>query len=239
VATLDALAGHRPNPIATLDAGERERQARFATEALRRRFALAHDMLRAVIGEFTGLPPRSYGFTAGANGRPKFVPADAQAESRLRSVDFNLSYSGELVACVVTRGRRVGIDIERLDQRIDTRNLERRVLSWTERRRLTALETGERERRFYASWVLKESWAKARGEGLGLPFDAVTLMPDGERLRVDLSAVEGTAQRWRHFRWTLGEEAELALTVERKDEQTPGLRWILDGVPVPRVAGRS
>jgi 4'-phosphopantetheinyl transferase len=207
---------------ALLDASEKARQARFATESLRRRFALAHGLLRETLEQVTGVPAARLRFTAGPHGRPMLLDAN-------HGVDFNLSYSGDLLACAVARGARVGIDIERIEQRVETRALERRVMSSRERAWLASLDADARHRAFFSIWVLKESWAKARGEGLGLPFGEVTLCPPEGALAAELSAAGDDPGRWIFYRRAVGKEAELAVTLERPGLGEPDMRWVPEG----------
>jgi len=237
VAHLDDLASAATDYASLLCEEERRRQARLATDFLRRRFALSHGLLRETLGRFLGQPAEALPIRRGKNGRPELVPAGQTGFSGPDSVDFNLSYSGPLVACAVVRGRRIGVDIEQVSPRIHTPGLERMVMSPEERAWLGAMDSSDRNRAFFSIWVLKEAWAKARGEGLGLPFGEVTLRPGAHTPVMDLSAANDDGARWCFFRGRVNGEAELALALEAKSGPTPDIHWLTVGSLELRDAG--
>lgn len=229
VAHLDDLASAATDYASLLSEEERRRQARFATDFLRRRFALSHGLLRETLGRFLGQAAETLPIRRGKNGRPELAPAGQPASSALHTVDFNLSYSGPLVACAVIRGRRIGVDIEQVSPRIHTPGLERMVMSPEERAWLEAMDVSDRHRAFFSIWVLKEAWAKARGEGLGLPFGEVTLRPGAHALVTDLSAADDDGAHWQFVRCRVKGEAELALALAAKPGPTPDIHWLTEG----------
>ena len=98
----------------------------------------------------------------GEHGKP-FLPDYPE-------IYVNLSHSGPYAACAVGDGP-VGIDVEMRRQR---RRWERVAgkLHPREREELFMLEEVRRETAFCDLWVLKESFLKADGRGLGVPLDA-------------------------------------------------------------------
>jgi 4'-phosphopantetheinyl transferase len=130
-------------------------------------------------------------------GKPEI--ADPRADEKWT---FNLSHTRGLVACVVARTSRVGIDVEWAERRRSYPALARRVLAPAELRDFEALAAADRKRRFLDYWTLKEAHLKARGTGLrthlaGLEF---RLLPgDGAACVADSAAspVEGD---WHYLR---------------------------------------
>lgn len=107
----------------------------------------------------------------------KYFPADLttltyQANGKpfiSRLLDFNISHSGEMVACVVSDELKVGIDVERM-RTID-------VASYS-----CCLNTSELEQimarpntvsAFYRLWTQKEAAVKADGIGLKMPMRTI------------------------------------------------------------------
>src|SRR5690606_33310169 len=84
---------------------------------------------------------------------------------------FNLSHTDGLIACAVSRGREVGVDVEWLDRRGGDIDVADRFFSRYEVQALYAQPPERRRDRFFRYWTLKESYIKARGMGLALPLD--------------------------------------------------------------------
>ena len=91
---------------------------------------------------------------------------------------FNLSHTDGLIACAVTIGREVGVDVEHIQRRL-THDVAGRFFAPREVDDLKALPEDEQQRVFFDYWTLKEAYIKARGFGLALPLGdfAFTLAP--------------------------------------------------------------
>lgn len=155
---------------ALLDDDERERWRRFVFDDDRRQFLLAHAMLRTVLSRYADVPPSAWRFRKNEFGRPEIaVPATAAGLS------FNLSHTRGLVACAVTLGRTVGIDVEDLGRPTPTAELAERYFSAFERAELRRLPAERQTERFFELWTLKEAYLKARGVGLSLGLDRCSM----------------------------------------------------------------
>jgi 4'-phosphopantetheinyl transferase len=159
-----------------LDAGERERHARFAFERDREMFRTAHCLTRRALSRYLAVPPRDWRFEAGEHGRPE-IAAPAR-----RALRFNLSHTRGLVACVVTGEQDCGVDVEEATRPIDAGALARRFFAPAEAAALQAAPAAEVPRRFFRFWTLKEAYLKARGTGLALPLDGFWFDPDEPRI---------------------------------------------------------
>lgn len=94
------------------------------------------------------------------------------------TIDFNLSHSGDWVACAVGRDCRVGVDIESPRRPHAYRALAAEYFSERECKRLAALPDQACREAFYELWTLKESYLKARKLGIstvGLTTEFVPL----------------------------------------------------------------
>lgn len=163
-----------------LDEDERARAARLRFDQHRRRFVHAHAALRVILARYTGRPPSALSFVRGPQGKPALAGEPAP------DVDFNLSHAHELAVLAVVRGRRVGVDLERLDGRRDTPGLVQRYFSAREREALAAVPASGAQRAFYDCWVRKEAYLKARGEGLTRSLEgfSVSVAPDDDPVSV-------------------------------------------------------
>jgi len=145
-----------------LDDEERRRAGRFVQADHRRRFIAAHALTRLVLGRSLGLAPDAIRFRIHPRGKPAVVTPGAD-------VEFTLSHSGERALLCVTRGRAVGVDIERL-RAIDALRISRNFFSPVEHETLAAVPPAELLPAFFRCWTRKESFVKATGEGLSWPL---------------------------------------------------------------------
>ena len=157
-----------------LSAEERERAGRFVFAHDRGSFIAAHALLRETLSEYEDVPPGAWEFSAGPHGKPALAGAHAG-----RDVAFNLAHTRGLVACAVGRGALVGIDVEPIEQKIDTLDLARRFFAPSETQALEECEEHDRHIRFIELWTLKEAFVKALGEGLSHPLETFSFAFDG------------------------------------------------------------
>ena len=190
-----------------LDEAELSVNQRFVTETLRARHAGAHALLRRALGESLGRRPADLRFEAGENDRPRLSGYSGE-------LDFNLSHSGPYVACAVVESGRVGIDVETDNPRMDFREILGRVATPAERSWIESQTPAEARQAFYHLWVLKEAYAKARGDGLNLPFAEITLMPrEKGELILDLAATGDCPDAWHFELFRVNSDAALAVAM--------------------------
>ena len=150
-----------------LDAGERARRSRFRFEHLARQYTVAHGLLRlALTRKCPHIAPADWRFTAGPQGKPGVAPG-------LPPLAFSLAHTRGLVAVAVGAAEDgpVGLDAEDAGRSVDLA-VANRFFAPVEVEDLFHLPDGERLRRFFTLWSLKESFLKATGLGLSLPLDA-------------------------------------------------------------------
>lgn len=166
-----SLATCPPGARALLSADERERADRFHFARDRERFVAARAALRDVLGGYLDLAPERLAFGATEHGKPFLVGAGAD-------LSFNLTHSHQLALIAVTRGADVGIDLEWHRPDVEVTSVARVSFSAAEQRALAALPTDEQPAAFFRCWTRKESYIKARGEGLSMPLDRFTVSLD-------------------------------------------------------------
>ena len=155
------LASLRP----LLNENETRRADRFRVEAPRGCFILSWGILRILLGTLTGTLPKDISFEFGAHGKP-FLPRSENPERLM----FNLSHSGDDILFVLTRGAKIGVDIETVRERTMMDRIAERHYHPNEIRDLKKLEGSAFVDRFYEYWTLKEAWIKALGHGLSYPI---------------------------------------------------------------------
>ena len=135
---------------------------------------LVRSVLAGYINDGAKDVARDIVFERGMFGKPMLAPAPWNADVRL---EFNLSHTASQVALAVSRGSRLGIDLESTARvfRADPSRLARRYFSSEEHDAIFGLQTRnpwlgwnslEGRERFLHYWTLKESFAKATGLGI-------------------------------------------------------------------------
>ncbi|MFI7581350.1 4'-phosphopantetheinyl transferase superfamily protein [Kocuria kalidii] len=160
LARVAPLAGWAEAVRGCLDDDERARAAAFRSASDRRRFVVAHCVLRHVLAARTGAAPGSLRL-----GPP--VPARGPRQKpRLEdhALGFSLSHSGGLVL-VATAEREVGADVEHLQDPVAAEQVLP-LLHPAEIIALRALPATDRPAAVTTVWARKESLLKAMGSGL-------------------------------------------------------------------------
>jgi 4'-phosphopantetheinyl transferase len=147
--------------LSLLSPDERARARRFFFAEHRRQFVLARGWLRTVLGRYLHTPPGALGFRYGERGKPELVPANGSAP-----VSFNLAHTDALVVVAVTRGRAVGVDVERVRVVAEAEAIAERLFSPRERIHLQLVSPADRAETFFRFWTAKEACTKALGGGL-------------------------------------------------------------------------
>jgi 4'-phosphopantetheinyl transferase len=195
---LDAPGADGGAEAGGLSADERTRAARFHFARNRARFLRGRAALRHLLAGYAGREPHALVFVPGTHGKPA-LPGTG--------LEFNLSHSGGCAVLAVTRGRRVGVDVERIRAERATLAVARRFFAPAEAAAVATAAPAERALTFFRCWTRKEAYVKARGEGLSLPLD--------------------------RFEVPLEPHATAALTVAR-DDHAEAARWSLrELVPAP------
>ena len=157
-------------------------------------FLVGRVMARALVGAALGVAPEAWQWQDSPRGRPEIAAPET-------ALQFNLSHSAGLVACALSTGRAVGIDVEHLARRSVDHNLVRRYCSPAEAEDIDA--RGEAWLpRFLHYWTLKEAYLKARGLGVSVPLAEIEFReapgplpqaPGGQRPKANGQRSEATA----------------------------------------------
>src|SRR6266496_1368345 len=103
-ARLDVPPETSARLYATLTSDERNRSARLRFERDRRRFVVAHGVLRELLGRYLEIPPGSVRFVYNTFGKPALSPA-------LGRLKFNLSPSADLALIAIAAEAEIGVDL--------------------------------------------------------------------------------------------------------------------------------
>jgi 4'-phosphopantetheinyl transferase len=175
-----------------LSPDEHKRAESFAYDYLRRRYIAGRGQLRLLLGNYLQTAPAQVEFAYGPAGKPRL--ADPDAANRLA---FNVAHSQDVALLAITRGPRVGTDIEQVRDTAELSLVASRYFSHLEQTTLFALPHAEQVEAFYRIWTRKEAFLKASGEGLWRPLDSfsVSLGRDDAQL-LDLRDAAFTPTQW-------------------------------------------
>ncbi len=158
-----------------------------------------------------------------ARGKPILAPFVADG-----SLQFNLAHSGELVLYAVTRGRRVGIDVEWMCSFDRFERIAARFFSARERAMLFSLPAVDRRTAFFNCWTRKEAYIKATGDGLARPLHSftVSLAPDAPPQLLETDGDAAEAARWSLYSLTPAAGFAAALAVEGQPRRIMRWAWL-------------
>ena len=160
---LSRLAGE------VLSENEKKHCGRFIRAEDRARCAAARAVLRIVLSKYVSRTPRSLSILASESGKPCLDTSTGSSGNGVDDIQFNLAHAGDLLLIAVSRGARVGIDIERIR---DVRGMESIVDDFFDEQERACVRSRKgkaRSRVFFRLWTRREAAAKAMGLDL---FDA-------------------------------------------------------------------
>lgn len=138
---------------------ERQRAARFRFAEDRQAYVISHAALNEILAAYVGAEPEDLRYVQNAHGKPALT-------SPHQDVRFNLSHTRGMSLIAVSRGREVGVDIERMRGDAPVAQIAPRYFSDEEWDALQGLPEPERLGAFHEIWTRKEACLKAVGTGL-------------------------------------------------------------------------
>lgn len=196
-----------------LSPDEHQRADRFRFPHDRDRYIVGRGQLRLLLGRYLNCHPSTLKFQYTQYGKP--------ALTERPELRFNVSHAGSHALFGFALNREIGIDIEFIKSDFDVVALARHFFSELELDHLISLPIDQRRDAFFTCWTRKESYIKARGEGLSLPlhqFD-VSLMPAEPAQLIATRPVTGEASRWKMTDLVVPDGYKAALIVEGYDWQ--------------------
>jgi 4'-phosphopantetheinyl transferase len=148
-----------------LSEDERARASGHRIEKLRRRFIVRRGLRRALLARYLGARPEDLRFAYGSKDKPRLAGDRARED-----LQFNCSHSAELALIAVTRGREIGVDVERVRDDVRCTELATRYFAPAEAMALARETAGAQRALFFRYWTGKEAWIKAEGGGLSIPL---------------------------------------------------------------------
>jgi len=221
-ATLHQNPSQIQSFLHNLAADEQARAERFYFEKDREHFIAARGVLRAILGGYLNRVPKCLSFYYSSHGKPALA-----GESDDDAIYFNVSHSDGVALYAVTRGREVGIDLERIRFDLAVAEIASRFFSRQEVTMLRTLPTNVQRQAFFRCWTRKEAYSKARGEGLSLPLDQfdVSLAPGEPAAILGSQLGPSEASRWSLLELTPAPGYVAALAVEGHGWRLTSWQW--------------
>jgi len=159
-----------------LSTDERAKAERYRIQTARDDYIIARGLLRTLLGCYLDVDPRRINFSYGLYGKPILA-----VDSGRKTIHFNVSHSEGLALFAVTRGREVGVDLERIRLDINYEEIAQQVFSRKEAESLSAVASPMlRREEFFSRWTSKEAYVKARGAGFYMPLDQFEVFFTGD-----------------------------------------------------------
>jgi len=156
-----------------LNEEEKFKLNRYIFNSDKKRYVVSHGFLKKIIGKYLDINPNDVSFRISSLGKPRL-------DETLKPInfEFSMAHSHELAIYALTKGRRVGVDIEYIHRKIDHMKIASKFFTKKERGILKTLPEHQRKKAFYNCWTRKEAFIKTFDEKL-LDFQEfeVTIIP--------------------------------------------------------------
>ena len=128
--------------------------------------------LRLLSSEYLNIKPEDISFKYGEYGKP-----DYDFETNLK---FNVSHSGQVAIIGFVLNDDIGVDVEEIKTDFDVLDIVSNYFSKTEIKSLKKLPKENHTKGFYRCWTRKESFIKAKANGLSFPLDSFSVSIDSD-----------------------------------------------------------
>lgn len=164
-------------------------------------------MLRMLLSNYLGIEAKHINFRYGKRGKPGIANKyDGMP------LDFNLSYSKDIVLYAFIRKREVGIDIEYIRPIPEMAQIVESYFSTNEKEKFFGLSEERRKEYFFELWTKKEAFLKATGIGLGQLTDCFDEISSDGFLQI--KNTKGKPASWRIEALSLATGFSAAYAVE-------------------------
>jgi len=206
---------------ASLSSDEKERALHYRNLADRRRFGVACCVLRDLLSRYSLCSPDTAEFSYDKAGKHALGGRIAS-----REVYFNTSRSCGLASYAIVRGRRVGVDLEKMRSRLADHHLAENFFSPLEARAVRrSLPLGQLDI-FYNAWTRREAYVQAHGEDLVVSGRSLEFSPDPGRTD---QVVDSEAVTWTVRAFHAAPGYMVAVAMEGKHCQPKFWRWNASG----------
>jgi len=140
---------------------EQKTASTFRIAADARKYVLRHGAVRIILGNYINQSPEMIPLLIGMNSKPCLDLEDSYSD-----ISFNLSHSSEMILIGITKKRRIGVDVVKVDPSYRFHESADYILTIGEKAFLRKIEPTLRYEIFFRIWTLKEAILKATGSTL-------------------------------------------------------------------------
>lgn len=160
IASFSELEQKYSRYVCVLTEEEHNRKDCFQSLNASRKFVLSRVYLKLLLCEFIGVRIESIIIRQEERGKPFLVGEE------FVDIDFNISHAKDLLAIAITRGARIGIDIEYVEYNTHIKSIAENFFSHEEQQLvITGLNKGYYHP-FYRLWTRREAFLKGIGHGI-------------------------------------------------------------------------
>lgn len=221
-ASLDQSAVKVKRLSRTLNAEERVRAERFYFDLDRKRFIVAHGLLRTILGYYSGIKPGQLQFRYSTQGKPSLAET-----SNGDNIRFNLARSHGQALFAFTLNREIGVDLESMHLILEAEGFFNHFFSNQEKVVFQTLVGHEKQETFFRYWTCKEAYTKACGEGLAQPLNRIdiSLAPGKPATLLSINEDVQVTSRWSLQELKSAAGFAAALVVEGHGYQLACWKW--------------
>jgi len=194
---------------------EKQRADRLKVELKKKQFIIARSVLRKIISNSINKPHDEIVFYYTEKDKP--IIKDRVNDKR---VEFNVSHSEQYILIAITLDNSVGVDVEKINAKIDFESLSARFFSNKENKFLRNLEESKKLGAFYNIWTRKEAFIKATGKGMAYGLDNFSVCSDSEiTSKIDIEYQEALEEKWFSFELMNIDQYKTALSTDNKEAE--------------------
>ncbi len=194
-----------------LNIEENTKLNRFRFSKDRHQFLVSRALLKSVLSLYhVRVSANDWEFRCNQHGKPEIANQSVD-----NPVQFNLAHCDGLIVLAITKNNEIGVDVEQLNRPRSLFELAATSFSAIEQATLSKLPENKRSKRFIELWTLKESYIKARGQGLSVPLDQFGFYleeKNGITFSCDLP-LRKPADQWRFWQFQYSDEFIIAFAM--------------------------
>jgi len=197
---------------------EKDRYQRFVFQKDSDLFLLTRALCRKVLSTYISTDPADWRFTTNAYGKPAISAPEAG-----KFLEFNLTNTPGLVACMVSDRYHVGVDAEAFNRKSTTMDIAKRFFSKHEFAELKTHPPDALTKRFFHYLTLKEAYIKVRGMGMSIPLADFSMIEDADQGIQVMHHTDGehTKYNWFFKQCELAEQYMLGMSVRLSGPTEP------------------